>query len=428
MKKRIITKIIIIIILIIGIVIALLLNEKQKNNNTNSNNNSSNNKHVDIDTTNLGFDYKFVRRVSSTHQENFMISPMSIAYALSILKEGASDNTKKEIENVLGNYKLSSVINIKDRIGLANALFIKKDFDVKDEYINLLKTTYNSDVIIDKFTTPEPINNWVKQKTFNMIEKVVDNLDPMFKVGIANALAIDVEWKNKFECTSTIKDQFNLTDGTKMDTPFMNSKNDVAYFETSNAKGIVKDYLKYNYKTGKPSYDDNDADTISLEYIAILPNNIDEYLKSFNENELNNILNNLKTADSKTDIYLSLPKYTYDFNYNDFKSSLIDLGMKDAFDGINAKFDKISDIPLYVSEAIHKSHIELSEEGTKAAAVTLFLMRDNAMEPMQKEKIEIKFDKPFVYIIKEKNNNNIWFFGTVYKPLEFSKNTKCEVK
>ena len=44
------------------------------------------------------------------------------------------------------------------------------------------------------------------------------------------------------------------------------------------------------------------------------------------------------------------------------------------------------------------------------------------------EKIEIKFDKPFVYIIKEKNNNNIWFFGTVYKPLEYSKNTKCEVK
>ena len=78
---------------------------------------------------------------------------------------------------------------------------------------------------------------------------------------------------------------------------------------------------------------------------------------------------------------------------------------------------------IYVSDAIHKSHIELSESGTKAAAVTIFTFDKNAIIEKTKETINISFNKPFLYLIKEKNNNNIWFAGIVYEPMKFEDNT-----
>ena len=376
--------------------------------------------------TNIDFDYKMIKSVhKNSNNKNYMISPLSIAYALSILKEGASDNTRIEIEKVLNDYKLPNIVNIKDRISLANALFIKNKFPIKDEFVELIRKNYNSEVLYDEFTTPAVINDWVSEKTYKMIPKVVDSLDPMFKVGIANAIAIDVEWQNKFECTRTSKENFTLSDNTKMDTAMMHSSNDISYFEINGAKGIIKDYAKYNPETGKIDYENG----TQLEYIAILPDNIDEFISNFDPTVLKDIKEKIRKPGETLKINLSLPKYTYDYNYDAFKTDLINLGINDAFNEVTASFKNISDRELFVSDAIHKSHIELSENGTKAAAVTVFLMKDNAMMPIEKETINIKFDRPFVYLIKDKSTDNIWFFGTVYEPMKFKDNKdKCETK
>ena len=124
-------------------------------------------------------------------------------------------------------------------------------------------------------------------------------------------------------------------------------------------------------------------------------------------------------------INYSIPKYTYDFDYKQFQDDLKSLGMINAFNENNADFSKMlnenSLLNLYISKSIHKSHIELSENGTKAAAVTIFIM-DKATGMIGDETINIKFNKPFIYIIKEKNNDNIWFFGTVYEPIKWEDN------
>ena len=107
------------------------------------------------------------------------------------------------------------------------------------------------------------------------------------------------------------------------------------------------------------------------------------------------------------------------------------MGLTDAFSQL-ASFKKMknedSKLQLYVNDALHKSHIEVSENGTKAAAVTVIMLRDSAMPyEEEKEEINITFDKPFIYIIKEKESDNIWFYGTVYKPMDFKDNPKCEI-
>ena len=74
---------------------------------------------------------------------------------------------------------------------------------------------------------------------------------------------------------------------------------------------------------------------------------------------------------------------------------------------------------VYVSKSVHKSHIEVDEKGTKASAVTYFGMDKNSAS-VDKEYFNIKFDKPFVFIIKDSDSNEILFFGVVYEPIKYN--------
>ena len=386
-----------------------------------------------VDKTN--FDFKVISETNNlVKKQNYLVSPLSMGYALSMLNEGAAGNTKTEIDNLLNGYKLPNIGNVKNKIGIANLIFMRTKYknDISPKYIDTLKQNYSSDVMFDPFETPDKANEWVSKKTFKMINDAIDNISEDFVLGLANTIAIDVEWRSKFKCNDTTKKEFTKVNGKKMDTAMMKGENDVYYIENENAKGIIKDYNIYDTKTNEVVYEENE-DTIALEYIAILPKNIEDYLKKFNEKEFKQLLESKKESDSKTDIEYYLPKYTYDFTYNDFDKMLKNLGMKDAFIGGKANFKnmvtKESGLELFVSKSIHKTHIELSENGTKAAAVTIFMMDKNAIQIDPKEKITIEFNQPFIYIIKEKNSDNIWFYGTVFEPLKWEENTNiCEIE
>ena len=352
------------------------------------------------------FDYKMIH-IANKSETNYMISPFSIGYALSILNEGALGNTKIQIDKVLGNYNLDKVTNTENKIGLSNALFIKNKYrnDIKNTYINNIKNNYDADILFDEFNTPKVINDYAKDKTFGMIDNVIDKIDKDFIMGIMNAIAIDVEWKHKFEGDNTYKEEFTNLDNTKQKVDMMHSSNDITYIENENAKGIIKEYKKYG---------DNE-----LIFIGILPNNnIKEYINKFDKNELDSLLKNKKESNANLDINLTIPKFKYNYDYKEFKNDLKLMGITDAFDENIADFHNIindnTNYNLYVETAIHKSVIDLNENGTKASAITYFGMSKNTALPIQKDIINIKFDKPFFYIIKDKNSDNIWFFGTVY--------------
>lgn len=382
--------------------------------------------------TTSDFDLNIIKQVNKDTKENYMISPLSIAYALTILKEGAEGNTLTEINNVLGDYRLTGMINIKDRISIANLLFIKNKWknDINSDYIKTIQDKYSSDLIFDEFTTPDAVNNWVSDKTFKMIPNALSSIDPEFVLGIANAIAIDVEWDNKFECNRTHEGDFTLENGTKLKTAYMNGSNDVVYLENSKAKGIIKDYAPYDMTTGEKAYE-NTPNKIELEYIAILPNgNVQEYVNNFTKKDLNDLIKTGKSASSDLKIRYSLPKYKYDYDYGTLKEGLINLGIKDAFSPEASSFGKMvnknSDLKVYLDTAIHKSHIEITENGTKAAAVTILMMFEATAIEKEPKIINIEFNKPFIYIIKEKNSDNIWFFGTVYTPIKWEDNvTEC---
>ena len=121
------------------------------------------------------FDLSFLKLEND--KKNKVYSPISIKYALEMLAEGASGDTKNEIEAVIGDYKSNKYVN-SSNMSFANALFIKDDYqdNIKKDYIDLITNKYNAEVIFDSFATPNNLNNWISNKTFHLINDLFDNV------------------------------------------------------------------------------------------------------------------------------------------------------------------------------------------------------------------------------------------------------------
>jgi len=368
------------------------------------------------DKPNDDYNLKIIKQLSI--EDNYAISPYSIEIALQMLKAGAAGNTYDEIHNLIGDRNIK-VINGGDKISVANAVFIKEEYksQIEDNFTKKLKNDYSAEVLYDAFTTPKVINDWVKENTKGMIDKILDDISADFVLGLANAVAIDVQWETKFECERTRSGEFTKADGTKIDVEMMHdtyTTDKYKYFETENATGVILPYKKEGNE--------------QLEFVGILPKeDVKTYVSNLTNDELNNIDKTAKSSSDDVRLYLSLPRFKYTYDNKEFGKDLKKLGIKDAFDSGKANFTKmIKDGGIFVGTAIHKTYIELSENGTKAAAVTYFGMDKNAVEEPKYEIKRVEFNKPFAYIIRDKETKDIIFFGETYSPNEWKGSTCTE--
>ena len=409
-SERIKRSILIIVIMVVALVSIISSREKRARKN-------AENRKEEIVEQVGDYNIDIIRVTNSLSKgSNYLISPYNIEVALNLLREGADGNTKDEIDKVIGNRKINDV-SIENKIKVANGVFIKNSYKniIKNDFINSLEDKYQAEVLYDDFKEPTVINNWVNNKTNGMIEKLLDKMDDMFVLGLASSLALDVKWSSEFECINTKEEVFIKEDKQEFKTEMMHQTYEYSaqYFENEDAKGIILPYEKV-------SGNENE-----LEFVGIIPNTtVDEYINKLTSDKLNSIFNNTKASSSKLHINLSLPRFTYSYSIDDLKGVLNKMGIIDAFNQEKANFSKITDEErLYVSTAIHKTKIELNERGTKAAAVTFFGLDAMGLAPQDYEEINIEFNKPFIYMIREKNTNEILFFGTVYEPNEWKGST-----
>ena len=360
-----------------------------------------------IENTN-DFNVSIIRAINTN--SNYILSPYSLEVALNMLRDGANGTSQEEIANVLSSREMKD-LRVKDKIGIANAAFIKKDYKdlVKRSYYNTLNNQYHAEIIYDDFKDPTIINDWVKKNTNDMIEKIIDQMDPDFAMGLINAVAIDVKWESPFECINTTGDIFTMADGEKIQTEMMHKtfKYSGSYFNNEEVEGIIIPY---------ETFDNSD---VALEFVAMLPKgNLSSFISGITQDKLNNIDINASKADEKYNIRVALPRFSYEYSVNNLIDILRKMGIKEVFEK-NADLSNIFDNSpnkFYVNQAIHKAKIELNEKGTKAAALTFFAIAGNAlvMEPPKVQ--EINFDRPFAYLIRDAKSKEIMFFGSVYEP------------
>lgn len=346
-------------------------------------------------------------------KQNMIYSPLSIKYALNMLNEGASGNTKKQIDNVIGEMQLTKYSNKDNVLSLANTIYIRNDYKqyMKESYQNTLIQKYNAEVNYDTFENAQNVNQWIENKTMGIIKNMLqDNQMRMNRILLINALAIDMEWQTAFAPEKTHGEEFNLEDGSKIVATMMqreSKREDVSYYKDTNMTAVSMDLKQY--------------DDTQLEFIAIMPNeNLSDYIKNIKMNDMNQVIKKLKPASqANAGIEIKVPKFSFDYSLK-LKQDLMSLGIIDAFNSSLANFSNMADTDFHVSDALHKADIDFSEEGVKAAAVTIFAIKDNAMI-REEEPEEVKFDRPFMYMIRDKKTDEIWFIGTVYQPNSWEK-------
>lgn len=360
---------------------------------------------LDNSSTNSSFDYSLIKETNKNKSSNYLISPYSIKTVLSIIKDGADNSSLKELNNVMGNFRRANIIS-KNVIGDANLLLINKEYkdEINKNYVNKIEKNYDAEIKYSNIT-PNNINKWVDNKTNHMIPTLVDSVNPETIMAIINAISMKASWDSEFDCKNTHISEFNTIDGSIINTIMMVS-NDAQYIENDTAKGIIK-----KYKT----YKNNDHKKVNLEFVAIMPNDgIDSYIENFNNEEFRNLLST-KDKYKNEDVSLKLPRFKYNYNFSNLMNVLINMGIKSIFNEKTADLSKMTESnskDLYIGSIKQKSYIEVNEKGTKASAATIATVDKYAANVP----IDIEFDKPFIYIIKQSNSDDILFFGVVYTP------------
>ena len=412
--------IVIVIVIVIGIISVILNKSKSSKENevaeqktsqfeNKAENTTSSYTEVDTDTnTDIDFSFEFLKM--ENEEENIVYSPLSIKYALKMLSDGANGNTKTQIDRVIGNANLTKYNNIDNVLSLANALYLRDVYGrfVKDDYKNTLVNKYNAEIKYDGFENANNINKWIEDKTFGQIKNMVQDeivTNPDTQMLLINALAIDMAWKDEFEAEDTNGGTFYLIDGNTINATMMHKQtksDNISYYKDDDITALAMDLEEYEDE--------------QMEFVAIMPNdNLSDYIENFSTNDYENITDNLTLAsESNEGLNITIPRFSFDYNLK-LKQDLKNLGITDAFEP-GADFSNMADTTLCVDEALHKSNIDFSEKGVKAAATTVIVMMENAVAVSEDEPVEIKIDKPFMYFIRDKKTGEIWFVGTVYEP------------
>merc|ERR1711902_92951 len=357
-----------------------------------------------------------------SEETNVVISPTSIHLALSILYHGSSGSTKDALKSFL-NYayieeqyiqeatqKLlmsygRQIKELNETIEVANVLFADKDVKIKEDYQKVLQTYLFSEVRQVDYSEPiksaEDINSWVQNKTRDLITDFIspDLITEESKLLLLNAIYFKADWMNYFDKLDTVSRAFTVREGVIKNVDIMAQTNVFPY--------------KYNY--------DFDSQIISLPYqdenfsmLVILPfeegnDKVNEVIEKVLEEDLNTILRGME----ETDVEIYLPKFKLGY-----KSQLVKALQKNNLTNLflNGNFSRISDEDLEVSDVVHETKIEVTEEGSEAAGVTGVLLGVRSGPPANVEQMIV--NRPFVFVIHDKKNNIPLFIGKIASPTE----------
>ena len=321
--------------------------------------------------------------------KNIIYSPIGVELLLSLCSNGSEGETKKEILNLL-KYKDVEEANkteldivsksklYKDNLNLANMILTKIKIEAK-----FIKNGEKYDIKIEELKNERQINSWCKAKTNGKISKIIDRISPITKMILLNAIYFESKWNIPF-LQSIKKNFFNFGRKDKisridiMDSEIINRP----YMENEQFQVVKLEYINKQF-----------------ESIVILPKeniDIETFIKNFEYNNYKNIINGLKFVK----VNLFLPKFKIEYNAS-LKDFLINLGVKKCFTS-SAEFKGISkNNSLFFNDVIQKTYINVNEDGTQAAAVTMIDMGETASGEEYEEKVYLmNVNRPFLFIIR----------------------------
>ncbi|WP_337632109.1 serpin family protein [Prevotella sp.] len=338
-----------------------------------------------------------------------VVSPLSVSFLMAMLANGADSTTKDEILSTVAGDKSLSVAELNDTyaaflrmaangdklttINIANYIALNKGFKLKSTYAGTVGSKYAANVENLDFASPKAlkhINQWCSDKTCRMIPSIIDRLNPSDVAVLLNAIYFNGSWTHQFPKKNTRLENFQgyTRDIKKVDMMHQERK----FFYADNSRFAA---VELPYGNGQYSM------------TVLLPNegvSINDMMKQLTAGEFAKLQQQM----SECIVDLKLPRFSTTTNVS-LNAPLSALGAKSMFTS-SADFSGMADAGVFVSAMLQKAKIEVSEEGTKAAAVTAGVI---ALTALHEQPRHVKFHakRPFVYTINEKNSNAILFIG-----------------
>jgi len=346
-----------------------------------------------------------------------VFSPYSISTALAMTYAGARGETAEQMETVmrytLGQEKLhhamgTLVDDLNDRGGkgkyelvVANRLWGEQTRTFLPEFLELNKKFYGAGFELVDFKNDhegarKKINDWCEQKTRDKIKAPVPKgvIKDITRLALANAIYFKGMWLSQFDQADTKDRDFQLDAANKVSVPMMWQKEEFGYWSGDGFSALELAYV---------------GDDLSM--VLLLPDEIDG-LAQLEEAITADRFNQVTQSLYQTKVDVLLPRFKIDYGV-ELSAALKKMGMPLAFSN-DADFSGMDGTTaLLIGAVIHQAMVDVNEEGTEAAAVTVVVMDMKTSAPRQ---IQFHADHPFLFFIRDKATGSILFMGRVMDP------------
>ena len=337
----------------------------------------------------LAIDMEWVKKIQSEHED------YEVKFEHEKVIDKNSENEWERENGVRGVY-----VSSLDGVGYHKLNY--KDFKAGAKSVEIAAVANKYDIVKElgedkiRETVQNEFNNWLK-------EQEAEAKKGGYKL---------TEEEKKFDMDSYIRE---------LDSNYkhMSSSTDFLFYDDNDVKVFAKDLKEYDGKT--------------LQYVGIMPKEekLVDFIKNTNSSKVNEYINSLKdmSLNSFKDGYMTIiegyiPMFKMDYEL-DLMGDLKKMGVKDIFDSNKADLSKMTSEKEYIDPAIHKANIEFSNDGIKASAATALGGKGSAdggfnyWFEVPCIKIDLTFDKPYMYLVRDKESGEVWFTGTVYEPVVY---------
>lgn len=360
--------------------------------------------------------------------DNVCISPLSIGIALQLVLCGADGNTLEELLQALdikcaGRDALATDFHnsmqrllaesrgvgfegpgARVQFSVANSLWSHESAVLHPGFVDYLQRYYAAEARSMDFANPQTlstINAWVSAKTYGKIPVILQQLDPSQVLVLINCAYFKARWAAQFDMAQTIMDNFFLFGDSPVQVPMMQMSCTLPYYRDQSCEVVELAYTDKRF----------------CMYV-ILPTrgtSLKHFVASFSFEQYQRSIVSL--ADHRGQF--AMPRFKFEYGKR-IKPQLMQLGISEAFTDKANFWNMLSPsqpkVPFFkIDQVVHKTFIDVNEEGTEAAAATAITMWGGSMPPPLPP-FEMKVDRPFMFVIAEKDSDAILFAGSVQDP------------
>ncbi|SFR99807.1 serpin B [Halomicrobium zhouii] len=370
---------------------------------------------------NAGFALELHRHLAAGDGGNQFLSPYSISVALAMPFAGARGETREQMRETLRytlgedvhpaladlQAELDSRATTTDptdgddvdafQLAVVNALWGREDYPFSEDYLALLEDHYGAGLEAADFAgDPEGerqrINQWVADATEDRIDDLLppNAITPQTVLVLTNAIYFMASWYQEFDPEDTADGTFTALDGTESTVPMMHQNLRTAYASVPGAEAVELPYV---------------GGDVSM--VLLLPDEgrFEAFEQNLDADRLFGIFEEL--GDAAGD--LALPTFEFETEVQ-LSDALAEMGMPVPFES-GADFSGMvrGDGGPWIDEVYHDSFVSVDEEGTEAAASTAVVMT----ESMPPQWGELRFDRPFLFCIRDRPTDAVLFLGRV---------------